>query len=105
MIGALRRAIGAACLIGVAMTAAGAQSETSYSLLNFSQLDGWEADDHAAALGAFLQTCKDLNDPDWRSLCAVAQQQEPGSARAFFELLFRPVLIEDGGLVLLQPDR
>jgi len=100
MIGALRRALGAACLIGVAMTAAGAKSETNFSLLNFSQLDGWEKDDHAAALQAFLGTCKDLKDPDWRSLCAVAQQQEPESARAFFELLFRPVLIEDGQAAL-----
>jgi membrane-bound lytic murein transglycosylase A len=96
MINALRRVIGAACLIGVAMNAAGAQSDTSYSLVSFSQLEGWEKDDHAAALVVFLETCRDFDDPDWRSLCAVAQQQEPGSARAFFELLFRPVLIEDG---------
>ena len=96
MIGALRRAFGAACLMGAAVNASEAQSETSYSLLNFSQLDGWEKDDHAAALDVFLQTCMDFDDPDWRSLCAVAQHQKPEAARAFFELMFRPVLIEDG---------
>ncbi|NIZ60643.1 murein transglycosylase [Sedimentitalea sp. CY04] len=96
MISALRRAMGIACLIGGAMTATGAQSEISYSLLNFSQLDGWENDNHAAALDVFQKTCMDFDDPDWRSLCAAAKQQKPEAARAFFELLFRPVLIEDG---------
>jgi len=100
MIGALRRAFGAACLIGAVMSASGAQSETNFSLLDFSQLDGWETDDHAAALDVFSQTCMDFDDPDWRSLCAVAKQQEPTSARAFFELLFRPVLIQDGQAAL-----
>lgn len=100
MITALRRAFGAACLIGVAMTAAGAQADTSYRLLDFSQLDGWENDDHAAALAVFGQTCRDFDDPDWLSICAVARQQDPESARAFFELLFRPVLIEDGKTAL-----
>jgi len=96
MIRTLRRAIGAACLMGAAMSATGAKSETTYSLLNFGQLDGWAADDHAAALNVFVQTCRDFDDPDWLSICAVAKQQDPESARAFFELLFRPVLIEDG---------
>ncbi|TLP65633.1 murein transglycosylase [Parasedimentitalea maritima] len=96
MIAALRWAFGVACLIGIAMSATGAQSETNYQMLDFSQLDGWDADDHSAALEVFLGTCRDFDDSDWQSLCAVAQQQKPGSARAFFELLFRPILIEDG---------
>lgn len=98
MIGALRAVLGAACLWGSAMTAAGA--ETTYSLLEFDQLDGWAADDHSAALSVFQQTCRDLKDPDWGTLCAVAETQKPEGARAFFELFFRPVLIEDGSPAL-----
>jgi membrane-bound lytic murein transglycosylase A len=100
MIGALRAALRAAALLGAAMTASGASGETAYSLMDFSQLDGWEKDDHAAALDVFLETCPDLDDPDWHSLCALAQSQvqseAPDAARTFFELFFRPVLIQDG---------
>ncbi|WP_417677984.1 murein transglycosylase A [Pseudodonghicola sp.] len=94
------RALRAACLAGVLVMAPGvagaAEAEPIHEILRFDQLDGWAADDHAAALSVFLQTCPDMTDPDWHSLCAVAQQQKPESARAFFELFFRPVLITDG---------
>ena len=85
-------------LAGAAMIAAatGPGAEPSREILGFDQLDGWENDDHAAALAAFLVTCPDLDDPDWRALCAVAQQHDPAGARAFFELFFRPVLVRDG---------
>ena len=87
-----RRAV-AAILMGAAMTQP-VQSETRVQVANFDQLDGWANDDHAAALSTFKNTCQDLRDPDWRALCALAAQNpEP---RAFFELFFRPVLIEDG---------
>ncbi len=92
MIGALRSLIAVAVLS--AAPAAGA--EVTRTLLSFGDLDGWVDDDHAAALSVFLETCGDLGDPDWRSLCAVAQTYEPDAARAFFELFFRPVLVEDG---------
>ena len=68
----------------------------TYSILSFEELDGWAQDDHAAAIKVFLNTCSDFDDPDWRTLCAVAQAQPPDTARQFFELFFRPVLIEDG---------
>jgi len=62
--------------------------------MDFASLDGWARDDHAAALAVFRNTCQDMADPDWASLCALASDDpEP---RAFFELFFRPVLIEDG---------
>lgn len=96
MIAALRGALGAAAIAGAAMTASGAHSETVSSILDFEQLDGWAEDDHAQALQVFLGTCKDLSDPDWSALCRAAQSQPPEGARAFFELFFRPVLIEDG---------
>ena len=94
------RALGAACMAAAIMCAAPAQSETTHRLLDFDQLDGWDRDDHAAALTAFLNTCPDLDSPDWRSLCAVAQSWGPEQARGFFELFFRPVMIEDGAPAL-----
>ncbi|WP_081780991.1 murein transglycosylase A [Sulfitobacter noctilucae] len=62
--------------------------------MDFDQLDGWAEDDHAAALKVFLNTCKDMPNPDWRAVCKYANTDpEP---RQFFELFFRPVLIDDG---------
>lgn len=69
-------------------------AETRYDILEFDQLDGWAADDHAAALDVFRATCMDMKHADWRALCAAAGQT--GSARGFFEHFFRPVLISDG---------
>ena len=90
------RALCAAAFAGVIMsgTDTAAQSSPVHTLLEFRQLDGWEADDHRAALDVFLTTCRDMKDPDWRALCAAAADQT--DARAFFERFFRPVLIEDG---------
>ncbi|WP_050928808.1 murein transglycosylase A [Aestuariivita boseongensis] len=85
-----------AILCVVCMATSDARAETTYSILSFDDLDGWAADDHSAALSVFLNTCMDLDDPDWQSLCALAQNEKPENARAFFELFFRPVLIEDG---------
>lgn len=82
--------------MSAAGSAPGTEAEPTYDLLSFDQLDGWAADDHAAALSAFKITCIDLDDPDWRTLCAVAQSQDPANARSFFELFFRPILIRDG---------
>lgn len=62
-------------------------------LLDWSDLHGWEADDHAAALAVFMETCGDLKNGDWPALCAFASKgNEP---RAFFETFFRPVLVTD----------
>ena len=71
-----------------------ATAEVTYKVLSYDDLDGWAQDDHSAALTVFQDTCRDMRDPDWKALCAYATQQP--DARAFFELLFRPVLIEDG---------
>lgn len=64
------------------------------SIVPFSELSGWEQDNHQEALGVFLDTCRDLDEPQWRPICAIAATQEDG--KAFFELFFRPVLIRDG---------
>ena len=71
-----------------------AGAEVTYKVLSYDDLDGWAEDDHSAALTVFQDTCRDMRDPDWKALCAYATHQP--DARAFFELLFRPVLIDDG---------
>lgn len=85
-----RRAL-AIALAGSLSTTAMAQSVT---LLDYAALQGWAVDDHAAALAVFLNTCGDLPAPDWATLCALAR--DTTDARAFFELFFLPVLIDDG---------
>lgn len=63
-------------------------------MLDFEGLDGWAQDDHRAALTAFLETCEKLAD-DWVPICHLAADAgaTDASARAFFELMFKPVLI------------
>ncbi|PRY76145.1 membrane-bound lytic murein transglycosylase A [Marivita geojedonensis] len=70
------------------------EPETQYAILGFEDLDGWAEDDHAAALEVFRNTCADLDEPDWASLCALAH--DATDARQFFELFFRPMMITDG---------
>ncbi len=77
---------------------ASAETGPRYDILDFADLQGWGGDDHAAALAAFLETCRDLDDPDWAALCGLARETK--DARGFFELLFRPVLIRDGAEML-----
>ncbi|MBY6120594.1 MltA domain-containing protein [Mameliella alba] len=72
---------------------ASAETGPRYDILDFADLQGWAEDDHAAALSVFLETCGDLDDPDWSALCGLARETD--DARGFFELLFRPVLIRD----------
>lgn len=71
-----------------------ARADTEYQVLEFDDLEDWGRDDHMAALRAFLTTCKYLDGPDWRAICAAAPKF--GDATLFFELLFRPVLITEG---------
>ena len=68
--------------------------DTSHTVLSFADLNGWQDDDHKLALDAFLETCGDLNRGDWGSICAMATSHP--NPRLFFELFFRPVLIENG---------
>lgn len=93
---AARRAFWASALVaaGLAMTGRAAAQDTVTRVLDFADLQGWATDDHDAALRVFNTTCADMTDPEWRMLCAVARDQTAG--RAFFEMFFRPVLIENG---------
>ncbi|MEP2531676.1 murein transglycosylase A [Shimia sp.] len=84
-----------AALAAVLVMAGGsAVSETTMKILSFQDLDGWAQDDHESARQVFLNTCMDFDAPDWQTICAAATGIK--DARNFFELLFRPVLIEDG---------
>ncbi|MDZ4094026.1 MAG: murein transglycosylase A [Paracoccaceae bacterium] len=64
-------------------------------ILTFEELDGWREDDHRAALVAFRATCTALREPEWAPLCGLAADAgaTDASARSFFELFFRPVII------------
>ncbi|MEL7114576.1 MAG: MltA domain-containing protein [Pseudomonadota bacterium] len=85
-----------AAIVGAGFALAGpaASQQVTYEVLEYSDLKGWKNDNHEAALEVFLNTCGDMKPPEWRSLCNVAKAQP--SARTFFELFFKPVLIEDG---------
>ncbi len=71
-----------------------AMAERTITTLEFSQLNGWEADNHQDALNVFLDTCRDLRDPEWSTLCTMAGSVQ--DAKSFFEVFFTPLLIEDG---------
>jgi membrane-bound lytic murein transglycosylase A len=74
-----------------AMTAQPALAE----MLDFEALDGWRDDNHAAALVAFLKTCDLIKDAEWAPICALGADvpQDDVSARSFFELFFKPVVV------------
>ena len=88
----LSQAVAIACAAG--FFSPPAQAEVTYKVLSYDDLDGWAEDDHSATLSVFQDTCQDMRDSDWKTVCAYATQQP--DARAFFELLTRPVFIEDG---------
>lgn len=68
--------------------------ETTHTILSFSDLNGWQDDDHAKAMSVFQETCGDLDQEIWGPICAISTSHP--DPRLFFELLFRPVLIENG---------
>lgn len=84
---------GLGILLAVVMAAQPAKAE----MLDFDALDGWYDDNHVAALQTFLRTCDLIDQPDWQPVCAVAADvpQDDASARSFFELFFRPVVVGD----------
>lgn len=87
-------ALGLILTIGLGVAQPSQSQSISYEILEFSDLKGWKNDDHEAALRVFLNTCRDMKTPDWKSLCAAAADQT--SAQTFFEIFFKPVLIQDG---------
>ncbi|WP_435230586.1 murein transglycosylase A [Pseudopelagicola sp. nBUS_20] len=94
----MNKSVLAFLMVGLMLTGSSAMADLRTKVLSFQDLEGWSEDDHEAARQVFLNTCMDFDAPDWKTLCAAASGLE--NARNFFELLFRPVLIEDdsGGL-------
>lgn len=78
-----------ALALAVGMTAPPIRAQ----VLGFADLKGWEQDDHRAALSAFLVTCDKITGGEWAPICALAADANTSdaSAKAFFELLFKPV--------------
>jgi len=83
-------------------------SNTQYEPLDWAELDGWSADDHAAAFATFLMSCRALTgihrathdvtaiggalaDVCERALAAVPLDED--GARKFFEDNFRPLRV------------
>lgn len=71
---------------------------------DWSALEGWEEDDHAAAWPALRASCTVLGTrPGWQAVCAAAhhlgETVSPAIARQFFEDRFTPwaVVRPDGG--------
>lgn len=87
----MRRLVLALTLALTTAIAPAAMANEPVQLLEFDDLDGWAADDHAAALSVFRNTCMDLDGSDWAALCGLADAAP--DPRTFFELFFRPVLI------------
>lgn len=88
----------------------------SFSPSGFGALKGWADDDQAAALAAFLISCRrfgrwadahrvgppelGLSAADWKPACAAAPAVPAGdtaAARAFFEAAFTPLTVAWGG--------
>lgn len=90
----LIHALGLVLLLGALGMTGPASADVRYDILSFDDLDGWADDDHGRALEVFKSTCRDMKDPDWRALCKFADTKP--DPREFFELFFRPVLIDDG---------
>jgi len=105
-------------LFGVASAAFGQSDgpiqfpDTQYEPVDWSEMEGWANDDHAAGFAAFLQSCHTLDTKHrssrestaisaaLRDVCEQAREAIPldeDAARKFFEEHFRPVRINKLG--------
>ena len=86
--------------------------DTEYEPVDWSEMEGWANDDHAAGFAAFLQSCHTLDTKHrssrestaisaaLRDVCEQAREAIPldeDAARKFFEEHFRPVRINKLG--------
>ncbi|MFT4715425.1 MAG: membrane-bound lytic murein transglycosylase A [Paracoccaceae bacterium] len=75
----------------LAVTIGTAQAGPNYQIIDYGDLLGWETDNHAEALAAFLQSCQDISAIEWAPICEYAATNP--SAKGFFETLFIPVVV------------
>ncbi len=77
--------------------------QVTFRPVAFAELDGWAADDHAAAFRAFLKTCRVARHGEAIAADAVAlgDGADATAARTFFERHFQPHVVEakEPGLV------
>lgn len=79
-----------------------------YQQLTFSQISGWNDDDHSQALHSFQISCaRLLNYPDergfndfgtaadWKPVCRASLELDPIAAKKFFEEQFTPLAFSD----------
>ena len=84
-------------LIALWMSSFVAAMDETITPVSFDDLPGWADDDHAAAFSVFLNSCsaekgkRQLSDDVWKPICKFARSNP--DPRAFFELMFQPVLI------------
>ncbi len=113
--------LGGAILAGMAllaglvwlMTEEGPTQQLVLAETNFTDLDGWEADDHGAALAALRQSCVilgripadrslrgdlrlALTAGDLQNVCIQAENTPDSEAKSFFESAFVPFHIRNG---------
>jgi len=66
--------------------------------LSFEEVEGWAADDHAAAFSAFLRSCHaDPEQPHAGAAMALGTRIDRGIARDFLESRFAPHVIAESG--------
>lgn len=97
----LLRACAIAATILATMGASVSAAPVRVKPVSFADLPAWTEDDHEAALAVFLSSCSRIRSTalipasDWAGACQRAGSAG-GSARAFFEGNFQPVMFEDG---------
>ena len=113
----LRAGLARAVMAAAAMTlcacgaANGGATGMQITALSYGQLNGWDRDDHAAALRAIAKSCGaarlgapalGLTADDWAAACDGADRaaRSQATARAFFGARFVPVLVTDGAAPL-----
>lgn len=72
------------------------------STMEFSSLDGWNQEDHVAALAAFREGCGVSKDPGLSRLCRAARSlgnADETSARLFFESHFKLSVLDGEGVL------
>lgn len=90
--------MGALVLAALFLGGTAVKAELPHEILPFAALSGWAEAQPAAALSVFRQTCDLAEGPEWGPLCALAAEVPEGeaSAKAFFEIFFRPVVFGKG---------
>ena len=85
---------------GTKPAAVASPGASNWVAASFADLPGWAADDHAAALKAFLLSCQSLENRDpWRGVCQSARKlatNNVAAARRFFETNFQVFRVTNG---------